>query len=135
MFLAYFSKGLRRIAVAPCFSCRKYPQGLRLVGLLLAGLCLMSAVLGIAVQGRPVLAASAPPVADPDNIDVTVEDGVLAVKVSNAPLEDVLRAIAERAGLRLRLAGNLGRPITAWFTLRLEEGLRQLVGDDDRGCP
>ncbi len=130
MSQAHFSKGLRNGGVAPCLFCRRNTQGLCLVVLLLAGLFLMLAALGIGVHGRPVLAAAAHQEANPVEIDVTVEDGVLAVNVSNARLEDVLRAIAERAGLRLRLAGDLGRPITAWFTLRLEEGLRRLVGDN-----
>ncbi len=130
MFRAHFSKGLRNGGVAPSLFCRKIAQGLCLVVLLLAGLLLMPAVLGIGVQGHPVLAAAAQQEANPVEIDVTVEDGVLAVHVRDAPLEDVLRAIAERTGLRMRLAGDLGRPTTAWFTLRLEEGLRQLVGDN-----
>ena len=129
MLQAHLSKGLRYGSVAPCLSCRKNTQGLCLVVLLLAEPLLMPAVLGIGVQGRPVLAASAQQEAVPVEIDVTVEDGVLSVHVRDARLEDVLRVIAERADLRLRLAGDLGRPITAWFTLRLEEGLRQLVGD------
>ncbi len=129
MLQAHFSRGLRNGAVAPCLFCRKNARGLRLAALLLACLLLMPAVLGIGVHGRPVLAAAAQQEANPVEIDVTVEDGVLAVNVRSARLEDVFRAIAERAGLRLRLAGDLGRPITVWFTLRLEEGLRQLVGD------
>ncbi len=98
--------------------------------LLLTGLFLIPAVLGIGVHGRPVLAAAAQHEANPDEIDVTVEDGVLAVNVRDVRLEDVLRAIAERAGLRLRLAGDLGPPITAWFAISLEEGVRYLVGDN-----
>lgn len=85
---------------------------------------------GTGIQRRPVFAAEAPQEAGSDEIDVTVEDGVLVVKVRDARLEDVLRAIAERTGLRLRLAGDLEPPITAWFTLRLEDGLRYLVGDN-----
>ncbi len=130
MFRAHFSKGLHNGGVAPCLFCRNNTQGLCLVVLLLAGLLLMPAVLGIVVQDRPVLAAAAQQEANPVEIDVTVEDGILAVNVRSARLEDVLRAIAERAGLRLRLAGDLGSPTTAWFTARLEEGLRQLVGDN-----
>ena len=60
MFRARFSKGLRNAGVAPClFSCRKDTQGLRLVVLLFACLFLVPAILGIGVQGRPVLAAAA----------------------------------------------------------------------------
>ncbi len=130
MLQVHFSKGLRNGGVAPCLFCRKNTQGLCLVVLLLTGLLLMPAVLGIGVQGRPVLAAAAQQEASPVAIDVTVEDEVLAVNVRNVPLEDVLRAIAERAGLRLRLVGDLGSPITAWFAVRLEEGLRHLVGNN-----
>ncbi len=130
MLRAHLGKGLRNVGVAPCLFCRRVAQGRCLVVLLLACLLLIPAVLGIGVHGRPALAAAAQQEANPARIDVTVEDGVLAVNVRDARLEDVLRAIAERAGLRLRLAGDLGPPITAWFTLRLEEGLRHLVVDN-----
>ena len=55
MFRAHFSKGLRNGGVAPCLFCRKNTQGLCVAVLLLAGPLLMPAVLGIGVQGRPVL--------------------------------------------------------------------------------
>ena len=100
MLQAHLSKGLRNGGVAPCSLCRKNTQGLCVVVLLLAGLFLMPAVLGIGVHGRPVLAAATKQEANPVEIDVTVEDGVLAINVRNARLDDVLRAIAERAGLR-----------------------------------
>ena len=76
------------------------------------------------------VAAAAQETAAPAEIDVAVEDGVLSVDVRNARLGDVLRAIAKRAGLRFKLAGDLGRPITARFALSLEEGIRYLVGDN-----
>ncbi len=83
MFRAHFSKGLRNGGVAPCLFYRKNTRGLCLVVLLLAGLLLMPAALGIRVHGRPVLAAAAQQEANPVEIDVTVEDGV--PKTSSGP--------------------------------------------------
>ncbi len=77
-----------------------------------------------------IVAAAAEERAAPGEIDVTVEDGVLSVHVRDAPLEDVLRAIAERTGLRFKFAGDLVSPVTAWFALSVEEGIKHLVGDN-----
>ncbi len=89
----------------------------------LAGLVFLPAELGIVPPATEETAAAA-------EGDVTVEDGVLSVHVRDARLGDVLRAIAERTGLRFKLAGDLGRPITAWFAVSVEQGIRQLVGDN-----
>ena len=89
----------------------------------LAGLLLVPAALGIV---PPAEAGTA----TPSEVDIAVEDGVLSVHLRNARLEDVLRAIAERTGLRFRLAGDLGSPVTAWFSVPVAEGIRQLAGDN-----
>ena len=90
----------------------------------LAGLVVV--VLGLNVHGRVALAADDQ--AGPTEIDVAIEGGLLSVKVRNAPLEDVLRAVADEARLGVKLEGDLTRPMTAWFALPLEEGISRLVG-------
>ena len=90
----------------------------------LAGLVV--AVLGLNVHGGATLAADDQ--AGPAEIDVAIDGGVLSVKVHDAPLEDVLVAIADEARLGIKLQGDLTRPVTAWFALALEEGISRLVG-------
>lgn len=89
----------------------------------LAGLLFVPAALGIVPPAAAETAA-------PAKVDVTVEDGVLSVDLRNARFEDILRAIAERTGLRFRLTGDLESSVTAWFALPVAEGIRQLVGDN-----
>ena len=61
-------------------------------------------------------------------IDVVVRQGRLTIDVRNAPLAQVLRTIAERAGLALTLRSDLSAPITQSFTdLPLREGIERLV--------
>ncbi len=77
-----------------------------------------------------VVPPAAAETAAPAKVDVTVEDGVLSVDLRNARFEDVLRAIAERTGIRFRLTGDLESSVTAWLALPVAEGIRQLVGDN-----
>jgi HEAT repeats len=61
-------------------------------------------------------------------IEVGIQDGWLTVDLRRAPLAAVLRMIGDRAGLRVRLHGELGGPITAAFTaLALDQGIRRLI--------
>ena len=60
--------------------------------------------------------------------DVRVEDGRLSVEVGAVPLTDVLRAIAERAGVDLMVRGELGDVRPQKFTgAPLADGIRRLV--------
>ena len=108
----------------------EFKLGLCLAVLLLAGPLSVPATPGTGIQGGLIAAAAARQEADPVEIGVTVEGELLTIRVQDARLDDVLRAIAEQAGLRLKLTGDLGRPTTAWFEIRLEDGLRHLVGDN-----
>ncbi len=112
----------------PSWPCRKRPGRPLLPLLWLVGL-LFVPVLGIVPPAAEETAAAA-------EGDVTVEDGVLSVKVREARLGDVLRAIAERTGLRFKLAGDLGSPVTAWFAFpearpsaTIGPGLRNHLGN------
>lgn len=131
MFWAQFGKRRPNGGRAPCSHGREAIRGLRrLAVLLLAGPLLMPAVLATWGPGGLALAAAARQEANPVETDVMVEDEILAINVRGARLDDVLRAIAEQAGIRLKLTGDLGHPTTAWFAVRLEEGVRHLVGDN-----
>ena len=105
---------------------RALAKELLFLSLRLAGLVVV--VLGLNVHGGAALAAAADDQAGPAEIDVAVQGGLLSVKVRNAPLEDVLRAVADEARLGLKLRGDLTRPVTSWLALPLEEGIRRLVG-------
>ena len=122
MLQAQDGKGLHFTGVAPCSLFREYSReprrGVRFFPswsfrkrpcsplLWLAGLLLVPGVLGINCT-LGIVPAAAEETAAPVEIDVTVEDGVLSANLRNARLGDVLRVIAERAGLRLKLAGDL----------------------------
>jgi len=61
-------------------------------------------------------------------IDVVVSRGQLTVDVRNAPLAQVLRTIAQKAGLVLTLRGDFSAPITQSFAgLALREGIERLT--------
>jgi hypothetical protein len=58
----------------------------------------------------------------------TVQEGKLWLDVTAAPLDAVLRAIAEQVGFNLELQGDLSIPITErWVPVPLGEGLLRLV--------
>ena len=64
-------------------------------------------------------------------IHVAIERGLLSVDVHNAPLADVLRAIAEKAHFRLTLRGDLSTSVTWKFTgVPLDKGIKWLVGNN-----
>lgn len=79
-------------------------------------------------------------------ITVSVERGGLSIDARNAPLDEVLQAIAAEAGFRLILDGRLDGMVTRSFsTARLDDGLLRLLGNtsslliygavDDAGQP
>ncbi len=65
------------------------------------------------------------------SIHVTIAQGLLTVDLRDAPLADVLQAIAEKASFRLTLRGDLSTPVTWSFTgVPLAKGIKRLVGDN-----
>ena len=65
------------------------------------------------------------------SIHVTIAQGLLTVDLRDAPLADVLQAIAEKASFRLTLRGDLSTPVTWSFTgVPLAKGIERLVGDN-----
>jgi hypothetical protein len=61
-------------------------------------------------------------------IHVTVRQGRLSVDVADVPLVDVLRAIAEQAGIRVKVEGDPGTVQPQSFTgLPLDKGMRRLL--------
>ena len=64
-------------------------------------------------------------------IHVAIEQGSLTVDVRDAPLAEVLLAIAEEASFRLTLRGDLSGPVTWSFSgVPLDDGIKILVGDN-----
>ena len=61
-------------------------------------------------------------------LQVTAERGLLTVDALGAPLNEVLRAIGQQAGLRVSVDGDLNDPVTQSFRqLPLGEGIRRLT--------
>ena len=94
---------------------------------LCAGLILAAGAVGLSAVGPPVLAAEEETAAH--GIEVALDHGLLRLQVRDAPLDDVLRVIADQAGFRLKLKGDVSAPVTWHFAgVPLEEGLRRLAG-------
>jgi len=59
-----------------------------------------------------------------------IQRGLLTVDLRDAPLAEVLRAIGERAGLKVAIDGEASSLVTESFAgVPLEEGIKRLVGD------
>jgi len=87
------------------------PAGLGLVALVLCALPALAAAQAVGEWGT-----------------ATVQEGKLWLDVTAAPLDAVLRAIAEQAGFTLELQGDLSIPITErWVPVPLGEGLLRLA--------
>ena len=70
------------------------------------------------------------PAANSVIIEVSYNSGMFTLQASNAPLADVLQAIADQAGIEIVLAGDLSFPITRSYSdVALEDGLQRLMGD------
>ena len=62
-----------------------------------------------------------------------VESGFLSVDVGAVPVADVFRSIAEQAGAKLTIHGNLGTTVAQRFKgIPLERGIRRLVAGEMR---
>ena len=65
---------------------------------------------------------------DVSAIEVSAHAGRLTVRILAAPLSDVLRAIAERTKVTIKLRGDLTTPVTAIFAgIPLDEGVKRLA--------
>ena len=66
----------------------------------------------------------------PSSISVHVEQGLLSVDARNAPLGDVLEAIASRANFRLVTKGDLDTSVTwSLADVPVAEGVQRLLGN------
>ncbi len=66
----------------------------------------------------------------PASIAVHVERGLLSVDAREAPLGDVLEAIAEQADIRLDTKGDLNIPVTWSFVgVPVNQGIQRLLGN------
>lgn len=75
-------------------------------------------------------AAAATADASPGANTIRIEDGRLSVRLSDIPLATVLERIGREAGIEVRIVGDLGAARPEQFDeLRLDEGIRRLVGD------
>jgi hypothetical protein len=87
--------------------------------------------LGILVAGLMLL-GERQVLANPDGtsaIQVKIQRGLLTVDLRDAPLAEVLRAIGERAGLKVAIDGDASSLVTKSFAgVPLEEGIKRLVG-------
>lgn len=64
------------------------------------------------------------------NESVQVRNGLLSIDVDNAPLETVLRQIAERANISIVINGPLRQPASLEISeVPIEEGLKRLLSD------
>ncbi|MDA2932405.1 S8 family serine peptidase [Nitrospinae bacterium AH-259-F20] len=63
-------------------------------------------------------------------IQVAIEQGLLTLAVRNAPLADVLRAIADQAGFKVIVNSDLSTPVTDSFAgVPVDKAVRRLVGN------
>ena len=97
----------------------------------LAGLVLTAVPLSVEMLSHPSLAATKDE-ASPPTVYVVVKAQYLTLSVRDAPLADVLRAIAQQAEFRLTIAGDLSSPVSWSFSeVTLDQGIRRLVRNFD----
>ena len=90
---------------------------------------LISLLLGFALCGGLVQANARNVETRTANIEVEVQHGLVTVIARSAPLEEVLRAIGEKAGFTVIIKGNLNAPVTRSLSdVPLEKAIRRLVG-------
>ncbi len=63
-------------------------------------------------QGAHGQATQDEPATNSGIIEVSYDSGMFTLQASNAPLADVLKAIADQAGIEFVLAGDLSFPVT-----------------------
>lgn len=66
----------------------------------------------------------------PATIEMLVRRGLLTMSVRNAPLAQVLRAMADQANFRVIITGDAGELVSSSFTdIPLDAAIRELAGD------
>ncbi len=100
--------------------------GTRSLGLVALLLTVVGSV--AAGPGRAALAAEVD--VSRATIEASVRHGLLTLRTVDAPLGEVLEAIAKQAGFRLDRRGGLDMPVTWSFTdIPVEEGVQRLLHD------
>ena len=93
----------------------------------LAGLLLVPAIASLNHPGQDALAAEN---ASPSANEVAVRDGLLSVKLRDAPMGNVLLAVGAQAGFEVIIRGDLSAPVTWSFSdVPLDKGIRRLLDD------
>lgn len=95
-----------------------------------------SSVGAISFASLLVLPSAGAPPADgaamrvPATFHLQVQAGMFTLDAADAPLDDVVRAIGERAGIQVVIEGVLDAPVArSLVAVPLEAGLRRLLGD------
>jgi hypothetical protein len=77
--------------------------------------------------------ASAAIVLADEPLDLHLDDGLVTVEVTEAPISAVIRAIGEQAGFETILVGHLDRLVSASFAgMPVREALERLLGNTNR---
>ncbi len=85
---------------------------------------------GVLAVGLSYTQAGQAEESSPASIAVQVEQGLLSVDARNAPLGDVLEAIAEQADIRLVTKGGLDTSVTSSFVaVPVNQGIQRLLGN------
>lgn len=90
-------------------------------------IAVFGALAALAGFAPAALGAQAEP-AEPSSIEIAFERGRLTVDVRDAPLDEVLAAVGEEAGVAIQIRGDLTAPVTQSFAdVPLDEGIRRLL--------
>jgi hypothetical protein len=91
---------------------------------LIAILCVLASLSGFARTTSGAETESA----TPSFIEVVVDQGRLTISVQDAPLDEVLQAVGDEAGIAIEMRGDLTASITKSFAdVPLYEGIRRLL--------
>jgi hypothetical protein len=97
-----------------------YRRGSRLIAIL----CVLASLSGFAQTTSGAETEST----TPSSIEVVVDDGRLTISVQDAPLDEVLQAVGDEAGITIEVRGDLTASITKSFAdVPLYEGIRRLL--------
>ena len=87
----------------------------------------------LAVASLLVAFASAAIVHADEPFNLHLDDGLLTVEVTEAPISAVIQAIAKQAGFETILLGDLDRPVSASFVdVPVRQALERLLGSTNR---
>ncbi len=75
-------------------------------------------------------AGAPPPGQGPGSVGMEIHDGLMTLKAHDAPLGQIIRAIGQRLGVKVTIAGDLDTRITRSFTAApVDEVVRRLTRD------